>query len=773
MPQPWEMQWGATTDKAPWEQTYARPAADEQQNIDLAAQGWGAGVNPLTAGAALASGVRHGISGNLGNYLDAYTMGPMHYLMGREPTMSAGIDRALREAKGQDVQLAQEHPVANTVGTIAGSAALGGLAAGPTAWRGAATGGGRVLEAARYLAANAGLGAATGALEGDTLADRGRNAALGGAIGATGSVVVPAVVGGAQAAWNAGKAGVNAVRQLATTEGRQGVAGQILREASEGQGGVPATSAITGLRPAQATGNRGIANLERTLAPPGVTNGMTSGQVDDVLRALPGYAEGATTDLLAQNSRAGVSAVRQAAQVLDDHASRLWQDPVLSSVRLDGTAVKKAAHGVIDNMPASWRAAFDSAEGAPLAAFRKEISELPANPTIKDVNAIVSRLRKQARSAGSGPNPDAVVEGAANSAAEGLLDAMRSNPSIAGQPANSGRPIVGAHSGKPFYDANGIPLVSGETFGKTPRPEVISAFDAARNATRTQHELLGYNEFNNILNPNGQGNVQADASQAFARFFTGDGGEGATRLSNVAMRLRGLDTPEARAAADALEAAAKNQVGLSIAHAGRPVGLPGETKASMGAIQREAQSAAPWLARNPMLRDVAPQVQEVGDTAAALMRPARSRGDTNSTTFEKLQTNQLINAIIGQSGASGLAAPAGAYAAYQWGPESVPAPARIAGGFAAGALAGRYAGPWAINALAARPGLRGVQQGIGDAVRTELERGLSDPAIYSAMLNRQLYDIPPALRQSLLSRALMDAGRVATPALVAAQQHPN
>ena len=737
-----------------WEDAISTPQPTQAAQPSSGAFGWDEAAGTLAkapspaasqgvAGKAnsFLSGLTSGALGNLADYGGATMAAP--YL----PMVEAitgdkmpGYTEMVQGSKDTRARMEAANPLTAMGGRVVG-ALVPGIAAAPALGFTAPAAGGALATTGAigsYLGRNALFGAGLGAMEGDNPSDRFWNAVKGGGIGVASGVAAPAVGAVTQGLWNVGKSGVNALRQVTTGAGREGVAGQILREANDGFSGPTATSNLTTLRTAQETGSPGMATLERMLDVSGgnpasrVQAGRTPQQVQDVLQALPGYAEGAPSALLADNSRAGVQAIQSADQVLNAHTRTLWQDPRLSTVKLDGNAIKQAGHATIDQMPASWRAAFDSAEGAPLRPFRQEISELPPNPSILDVNAVVSRLRTVARDAGSGPTPNPVVAAAANRTAEGLLDAVQSAP---GMTRNA-----------------------------------RAAFNAARTATRTRYELTGYNEIGNILHPSASGNIQADPSRAFGAFFTSPGGEGGYRLSNLAGYLRGLDTPEATAAADAIRETAQRHIGLNILRGANPIDNMGMTSANLGAVERNAAAALPDVQRNPMLRQIAPALQDVQNTSAALMRPTRSRGDANSTTFEKLQKNDLLNAVIGQAGAAGLGAPLGAAAAYQWGPEGVPAWARMGAGFAGGAMAGKRMGPLAVNALTHSPILRGAQTGMTAAVRDQLEKALADPVVARALIARQLYQLPGFGQPGAISQTMQQLAPLGVPLAIGMQR---
>lgn len=734
----------------------------EQQDVDLAAQGWGAGVNPLKAGASLASGVRHGISGNLGNYLDAYTMGPMHYLMGREPTMGAGIDRALREAKGQDAQLAQEHPVANTVGTIAGSAALGGLAAGPTAWRGAASGGARLLEAGRYLAANAGLGAATGALEGDTLAERGRNAALGGAIGAAGAAVVPAVVGGTQALYNTGKGLVNTGRQVFTEPGRQGIAGQVLRDATGGQV-LPevATAPIPGLVPtaSQATQNPQIAAIANVLK---VDENALPGQTQALAQALIGKPGGNPEALVNAASSQGTEALGAARDAMASRGRALWTTEELARpLGVSRDELVAAANNAVPNASVEVQ-----------GEINRALREVADNPTIQQANQLRSALLELKRTgeASSEVSGKRIAQ-EAGAAADAVLAQIEGSPTLAGRAANTGVPRVSPTTGNQFYRADGTPLIDGAQHAIPPDPAAQAAYTSARAYTREQAQLtqqLGkrYPQVAALM----RGDETVNPDRVFKSLFDmhGGSGTGPQRVQELQDFLYRIGTPEANAAADQLAHAAQRFVRNAIYDQGRRgsgLNVNGQEILNPETMAEAIRVARQWVPKNQMTAPIAGDLDRVEQAANLVASPNRMRGFNNSATYERGNTKQLIENLIAQHGGQAVLAPLGAVAGYQYGPTGNPV-LDAAAGAAAASMLGPRASSFAGGRLLASATGSGVTRG----VEAQLAEALMNYRALHKAMSTPLYDIPPALRQSLLSRALMDAGRVATPALVATQQ---
>ena len=496
-------------------------------------------------------------------------------------------------------------------------------------------------------------------LASDTATGAGVGAAIGGVSPLAGALL--------QSAPNMVRGGISAVKNIATGEGRDAVAGQVLREASGDFTNGVARSPVPGLdlRTSQVTGNPGIAALDRTMASepgglastPGdiVQNGRTSNQTDALAKALVGSDARVEPAVLTNQAAAtGTQAVTSADKALSDVETGLWSNPALksvgrTSVGLNGPSIASGVTGDVAGFPASWRDAVTGPNNK-LGSFMGEINELGPNSTIDDVNSIRSRLLGVARDVRSGANPDSVTAAAASKMADSLLARIGSDPAIVGGPSRFVPTSVVKENGV-------LPHITGKTVPAIPpNPDALNAYNAARDFSRQYHTATGFSEFDNILNPNASGNVQANPEQAFGKFFDMNGGTdaGLQRLQGVTDLLR---TSGKDAEADALTGSAQNYAKAAIlrqARAGNGVDATGQPAMNMATLNSTVNKSMPAISGTPMMAPIAGDVQAAGNAAELLNRPSALRGDSNSTTFEKLRNHDLVNAIIGQSGSSAL-----------------------------------------------------------------------------------------------------------------------
>ena len=189
-------------------------------------------------------------------------------------------------------------------------------------------------------------------------------------------------------------------------------------------------------------------------------------------------------------------------------------------------------------------------------------------------------------------------------------------------------------------------------------------------------------------------------------------------------------------------------------------GQPALNTATMASTVNRAM---PAISGTPMLAPAAGDIQAAGNGAELLNRPSTLRGDTNSTTFEKLRNRDLVSAIIGQAGSSSLGAAAGGYAAGQYGPESIPSYLRIPGGMLAGALMGQRAGPYLGRVVGHIPGASAAITGPTEDIMRRVSAGLASPAEYQRLLSSQMLTGPDLTTPGFISAAVPAAARAAIP----------
>lgn len=565
-------------------------------------------------------------------------------------------------------------------------------------------------------------------------ADTGKGAAVGAALGGAAPVIGTAL----QTAPNMVRGGVAAVRNVFTGPGKDAVAGQILREASGDFANGAATSPLPGLelRTSQATGNPGIAGLERTLASepgtqarlPGdiVQNGRTSNQTSELSRALVGSNAGSEPAVLTNDaSAAGTQAIQNAQTVLKKAETDLWNAPELQGVRLRAEPFVNGVQNDVASMAPSFRMSIDR---GPLAPLMADVHGLPEGASIADVNAIRSRVLEQARA--SRAAGDSVTASAAQQLADSLL--TRTSDAL----GNAGSAVRDAYS-------------------------------TARDFTRQRAQALGYPEFDAILRPNAAGNMRANDETAFGRFFDLHGGTnaGLDRLQGVSSLLRSAGETQA---ADQLEGATRDYVRAGVlrqARAGNGLDAAGMPIINPATLTSTINRAMPAISGSPMTAPIAGDVQAAGNAAELLNRPSTLRGDTNSTTFEKLRNRDLVSAILGQAGSSSLGAAAGGYAGARYGPEEVPWYLRVPGGMLAGALMGQRMGPMIGRGVAHIPGVSGAITAPTQDIMRRVASGLASPAEYQRLLATHMLTGPDLTAPGALSAMVPRAAAAAIPML--------
>jgi hypothetical protein len=726
------------------------PSAEEQQTIDLANQGFG-GAPSMENIAAAGRGVSRGIWGNLAPYVEAASLPSMvtNLAQGRTPMQAA------RETAQNDKALAAKNPVSNIAGTLAGSVVPAAAAVPLTAWRTAAGAGPKALEAARYLAANAGLGAATGATEGDSIKDRLSNALMGAGIGAAGAVAVPAVVGGVQGLYNAGKAGLNTLRQLGTQSGREGIAGQVLRDAT----GAPMlpevqTPPIPGLtyNAAQATQNPTVASMADTL---GVANQTLPAQTEALAKTLIGGTDRAPDALLNRASAQGTDALASARDAMIARGKQLWLQPDLQMP----LGITK------DELVTSARAAYPNAPPAFGHAINAAAAELADAPTIREANRFRSSLITQARKAGASLDLNATyAANAMNAGGKAALETIEGSPTLAGRAATPDVPYLNAQ-GQPM---GGMPRIAG-TPEIVANPQAQSAYAGARAYTNERAGLLEqlgkrYPQVRDLM----RGDETVNPDKVFRGLFDMDGGSGTgpQRMQELQDFLYRIGTPEANAAADKLAHAAQRFVRTAIydkARTGSGVNVEGREILNPERMAEAIRAARGWVPRNDLTKPIAGELDNIEQAANVIASPGRMRERVGSQTFERANMQDMIRQLVAQNGGQALTVPLGAYAGYEYGPLPGGGVVNAAAGAAAGSLVGRRGG----GALA-RMVPNSVATPLTRDVEEKLAAALMDyPALKKAMETRML-DIPKLTDQSELSRLLMMIGRGSTPALAGA-----
>jgi len=305
-------------------------------------------------------------------------------------------------------------------------------------------------------------------------------------------------------------------------------------------------------------------------------------------------------------------------------------------------------------------------------------------------------------------------------------------------------------------------------------PVAMQAYQDARDFTRGYHKATGYNEFDSVFHPNGSGNMQGNDEKLFGRFFDTNNGTGASleRLGGLANFAR---THGANDVADNLEQAMQNYHRTAILNAARTVGqvdAAGNPIINPAAMSKAVDVNMPAVVNSPVqlspgVAPIAHELSNVGTAAGFLNRPAAVTGARGSATFDRLKSNDLVSAILGQSGSSALGAGLGGYEAYQNGPESISPFVRIPLGMVAGAAASHLVGPLAGKAINAIPMTKALTSGPATAIEKKLAGALADPQEYNRLMQALMPEGPDMLAPGYVSRSFPWAALAATPPITA------
>ena len=662
-------------------------------------------------------------------------------------------DQGLKEAQNYTAQTSSDYPDASAVAEGVGS--MLPLARIYSFAKPAVEAAARVAPRVGGYLANTILGAGVGGASsaghdigmGQT-DNLGHDIATGLALGGGLSAIAPVIGRGLQAIPNMARGLYTGLKNIYGTSGQEGIAGNVLREFSGNFANGTATPPIPGLalRTAQSTGNPGLMALEDALGPtqsgtavaPGqqVIKGTTPDQRMTLAQALlPGYAGEEPAILLNGASANGVNALGKVNAALKDIGQQKWNDPALASVQFNGPRIASNVSQDIAGMPASWRNEVTGPQGT-LGPFINELHELGPNASIADINSIRSRLLTAARDAASGPSPNSVKAAAANAMADNIITHMGTDPGF--------------------------------------NPVAMKAYQDARDFTRGYHKATGYNEFDSVFHPNGSGNMQGNDEKLFGRFFDTNNGTGAglERLGGLANFAR---THGANDVADNLEQAMQNYHRTSILNAARTGGqvdAAGNPIINPAAMSKAVDVNMPAVVNSPVqlspgVAPIAHELSNVGTAAGFLNRPAAVTGARGSATFDRLKSNDLVSAILGQSGSSALGAGLGGYEAYQNGPESISPFVRIPLGMVAGAAASHLVGPLAGKAINAFPMTRALTSGPATAIEKKLAGALADPQEYNRLMQVLMPEGPDMLAPGAISRSVPWAAWAATPSITA------
>jgi hypothetical protein len=455
---------------------------------------------------------------------------------------------------------------------------------------------------------------------------------------------------------------------------------------------------------------------------------------------------------------------------------------------------------------------------AKLGAYVRELHDLGPNASIPDVNSVRSRLLGVARDSASGPQPDSVTAAAANRMAGSILDHIGNDPAITGAPASTkffmtepmplthvdvpdpvtiraspsaaNSNVTGGDTNFPVPQTGGAPRpndfaitkpvavssqvpvpihIRASAAAETPgNPAALQAYQNARDFTRQFNQAKGYNEFNSVLHPNAQGNMQGNPEKQFGQFFDLSGGTsaGVQRLQGLSdfARQSGLTSQ-----ADELNGSARQYINAAIlkqARAGNGLDATGQPNMNLATLASTANRLAPALNATPMTAPIAGDVQAAGNAAELLHRPSTMRGDTNSTTYEKLRHNDLISAIVGQSGSSALGAAGGGYAGYLASDNDKTGRSpylTIPAGMIAGAIGGSKATPAIGNIISHTPILKGMMSGPSEAIRRQVWEALSNMPAYERAIATPMLTGPSLGAPGNVSRAVPALARALIP----------
>ncbi len=554
----------------------------------------------------------------------------------------------------------------------------------------------------------------------------------------------------AQGSWNTGRAVWNTIKNATTDRGRDAVAGSVLREASGNVPYQPEASPLPGvtLRPAQATGNRGLASLERVIGSPPKTangdlvqNGATSNQGRALTEALVGPINAENygpRELVNISGDRGTKAVRALNDALKTKADELWNVPELSSVRLNGEGIADRVRNSVAQWQPSFRNQIYGPESAKLGAFMQDIQALGPEASIADINAIRSRVLRVAREAAEGAQPDSVRATAAGKLADDLLKAVEGDSAITGTTTEAFTPSM---------------LKAGVTepaqVAVTPaRNDVAEAYQRARDFTRQHRTALDSPEINAILRENRSGNYSANDDTAFSRFFDTAGGTraGLEKLQGLIDFARSSGQPKV---ADELVNAAQAHLRNLVARAGQSsshLDAAGRPTWNFSHGAQAAETILPAVRGTSALANAVTPLEEAAATARMLARPSRAHGDFGSPTYDKLDKDRLIAAMIGQGGSSAIGAVGGGIAGWEATPDDAGwarTAAQVGGGALAGALLGRKMGDKLGNLPVINAGISKMG---GHAATEDIKRriatGLATDADYRRLIEAQAFPVP-------------------------------
>lgn len=491
------------------------------------------GFLPALAGstAATLDAIPRGLVGDKTvDYGNALMQTPIRMITGLQgPT--AAFNEGLQNEETTHNALAAKYPIASVGGELMGGAAGGAAAAPALGWEAVPATAGilpKVGNALGYVARNAGFGAMMSDLSGG-------NPVTGAAVGA----VLPAahVIGsttiGQPLAW-----AYNKLAPIWSQVAREGSVGNALNRVV---GGSPVeTSPVGPLDLGAATNNANVA-AKVDVAPTfnaKANEALRTAQQQGVTNQISQIGAPATA---ADASTTGVNAIRDLAGMARQRESELWNNPALTDYLFRTDGLKQSAQSAVNAIQKDDPGLMLGMVG-PINDAISGIAKLPDQANLGNINSYIGVLKSVARRPPmDNPRAGALANRILSSVQKGLDDTVTS----------SGAPST-----------------------------VQSAYQAARDFTRTRAGIFGTQDMRAIMSKNPTGAFTAEPSEGMRRFFnfsngSGEGPQNIKQLTDFADEIkqawvgRGSQFDALSDARDKLRDAARSYVASALTDAAR------------------------------------------------------------------------------------------------------------------------------------------------------------------------------------------------------------
>lgn len=340
--------------------------------------------NLAGSAAAFVHGIPRGALGeNTIDYGEAALRTPAAMLGGMQGP-SAAFNEALGQIQGTNQQ-AEQHPIANTLGNVAGAVG-GGLAAAPAlGWGSAASTLGKLGQGASFIGRNAAFGAGMSALNNG---DPRTGAVIGG-------VLPAALVTGSPFAGMAS----GAMQRLAPLFGQGGREASVGRTLARDVGSSPIqTSPVGPLNLAQATGSPNVA-AQADIAP-GYNAAAQAGLIGRQQQAIATQIGKIGTAQAPADAAANVTGqVRAGFGAIKDQERSLWNRPALQQTHVGTAPIKQQVGQALDALPHGLK---PGVTGNVRAAV-DQLNSMPDTASLSDLNSVSTMLRLASKPTESNP----------------------------------------------------------------------------------------------------------------------------------------------------------------------------------------------------------------------------------------------------------------------------------------------------------------------------------------------------------------------------------